>query len=101
MPCARAALPQQELLSLAAERGHEDPLGLLEAAGHEVLAIFEVDERQQRLFRILSNHGEDREVAGRIMDHNRDLFDLLRRVAEQARRVGVLNPAFGRRRLPS
>lgn len=92
--CARRSLPQQELLSRAVEEGHADPLRLLEAAGHEVLAIFEADEGQQRLFRILSNHGEDSEVAGRIDEHNRDLSNLLRRVMEQAQQTGTLNPDF-------
>ncbi|MDQ6438088.1 TetR family transcriptional regulator [Mesorhizobium sp. LHD-90] len=91
---SRRTLPQQELLLLAAERGHEDPLGLLEIAGHEVLATFEVDEGQQRLFRIFSNHGEDSEVAGWIAQHDRDVFDLVRGVAERAQQVGMLNPAF-------
>lgn len=92
--CARRSLPQQELVSRAVEEGHADPLSLLEAAGHEVLAIFEADEGQQRLFRILSNHGEDNEVARRIDEHNRDLLELLRRAANQAQQTGTLNPDF-------
>jgi TetR/AcrR family acrAB operon transcriptional repressor len=91
---ARRELPQQEVLARAADGGHADPLGLLETSGHEVLAIFEADEGQQRLFRILSNHGEDSEVAGRIEAHTREVLDLLRRVAEAAGRGGGLNPAF-------
>ena len=92
--CARRSLPQFEMLSRAIEEGHTDPLSLLEAAGREVLAIFEADEGQQRLFRILSNHGEDNEVAGRIDERNRDLFDLLRRVADGAQQTGTLNLDF-------
>lgn len=92
--CERRKLPQQELLSRAAEQGHDDPLGLLEDAGHQMLAVFEADEGQQRLFRILSSHGEDSEVADRIEKHNRDLFDMLRGVASQAQKDGSLNPDF-------
>lgn len=92
--CARRELPQQGLLARAIDEGHDDPLSLMETAGHEVLAIFEADEGQQRLFRILSNHGEDSEVAGRIMAHNRALFDLLQRGVERARQTGKLNPDF-------
>lgn len=92
--CEQRRLPQEELLSIAAEQGHQDPLGLLELAGHEMLAIFEADEGQQRLFRILSNHGEDSEIADRIERHNRNLFELMCRVASRAREDGSLNPDF-------
>ena len=90
----RRSLPQQELLSRAIEAGHSDPMSLLETASHEVLAIFEADEGQQRLFRILSNHNEDDKVAERIDEHNRDFLELLRRVAERAQQTGTLNPNF-------
>ncbi|MFA7428561.1 MAG: TetR family transcriptional regulator [Rhodospirillaceae bacterium] len=92
--CARRVLPQQELLSLAAEQGHADPLGLLEEAGRDVLEIFEADEGQQRLFRILSNHGADSEVADQVNEHNRKLFEMLRGVADLAQQNGTLNPDF-------
>lgn len=92
--CTRRALPQEELLSRAVEQGHEDPLGLLETAGHEVLAVFEVDEGQQRLFRILSSHREDDEVADWIVQHDREVFELIRRLAGRAHELGELNPAF-------
>lgn len=90
----RRRLPQQALLSLAVEQGHDDPLGLLQASGGEVLAIFEADEGQQRLFRILSNHGEDPEVAAHIQEHNCNVFDLMRRLAELARQEGMLSSDF-------
>lgn len=92
--CERHRLPQQSLLSLAAEQGHDDPLGLLETSGIEVQAIFEADEGQQRLFRILSNHGEDPEVSARIREHNENLSNLMCRLAELARQKGMLNSTF-------
>lgn len=92
--CARRVMPHQELLALAAEQGHADPLGLLESAGHEVLSIFQADEGQQRLFRILTQQGEDSDAAGRIAEHTRAVTDLLRRVAARAQQDGTLNPDF-------
>lgn len=90
----RRCLPQQALLTLAAEQGHDDPLGLIERAGIEVLEGFEADQGNQRLFRILTNHGEDPEIADRILEHNREAFDLMCRLAEHAQQNGELNPDF-------
>ncbi|KGJ05620.1 transcriptional regulator, TetR family [Paracoccus halophilus] len=91
---ARRLLPQEGILAMAAEQGYDDPLGLLEAAGHEMLAIFEVDESQQRMFRILSHMVEDEETARCIRDINNQMFELLRRIARQARSNGTLSPDF-------
>ncbi|QEU09513.1 TetR family transcriptional regulator [Paracoccus yeei] len=90
----RRQLPQQEMLALAAEQGHDDPLSLLEQVGHEVLAIFEADEGQQRFFRITGSHVDDPDVADWLNATNHELFDTLARIAAQAERLGKLSPDF-------
>lgn len=90
----RRQLPHQEMLFLAAEQGHDDPLSLLETSGHEMLAIFEADEGQQRFFRITLNQVVDADVAEWLNATNRELFDMLARIADQAASQGQLNPAF-------
>lgn len=90
----RRQLPHQEMLLLAAEQGHDDPLSLLETSGHEMLAIFEADEGQQRFFRITLNQVVDADVAEWLNATNRELFDMLARIAGQAASRGQLNPDF-------
>lgn len=90
----RRILPQEEILMIAAEQGHEDPLGLLEAGGRDMLALFEADPGQQQFFRLLSSHLENDEAAEWLSTTNREMFGLIHRMTDLAREKGVLNPAF-------
>lgn len=90
----RRALPQEELLTLAAVQGHDDPLGFLEATAHEILAIFEADERQQRMFRISLHAAADPSVAEWVSELNNEIFENLQRVAILAEQDGSLSPDY-------
>ncbi len=90
----RRKLPQEELLILAGAQGHEDPLSFLEATAHEILAIFEADESQQRMFRISLHAAADETVADWTTKMNNEVFENLQRVTALAEKDGSLNPNF-------
>lgn len=91
---SRRALPQEELLVLAATQGHDDPLGFLEATAHEILAIFEADESQQRMLRISLHAAADQELADWVSGMNNEIFENLQRVTVLAQKDGSLHPDF-------
>lgn len=86
----RYRLPQEDLIARAAEQGHDDPLGLLEATGCEVIALFEAEESQQHLFAILGGQPHRDECSAWLACANAEMFDLLRQLMEQARAQGAL-----------
>jgi len=85
---------QVALIETAAEKGHEDPLGFLESAGIEMLATFEKDDRQQRMFLIMNAHSPDEEGAAWVQRVNGDLFRTLTSLIRQAQANGALSPEF-------
>lgn len=86
----RCTPPFEAILRTAAQEGHPDPLGLLEQAGLEVIESFEADEHRQRLFQIMAAVPTDASLAS-FRDGNEDVFDDLRRLTDQAERLGLLN----------
>ncbi len=85
---------QVALIETAAEKGHEDPLGFLESAGIEMLATFEKDDRQQRMFLIMNAHSPDEEGAAWVQRVNGDLFRTLTSLIRQGQANGALSPEF-------
>lgn len=90
----RCALPQEALIRSAADQGHDDPLGLLEEAGVEVLRRFETEESQQRLFRIMSGPLPGEDLADWMEQENCEMFLLLGRLAAMAGENGTLRRDF-------
>lgn len=90
----RSMLVQITLIENAAKEGHADPLGFLEAAGIEMLATFEKDERQQRMFLIMNARSPDEEGMAWVEKVNADLFRTLSSLIAQAHANGGLTPDF-------
>ena len=90
----RSIPPQKILMRTAAENNPEDPLGLLEQSAIDMLEIFEVDQRQQRMFRIMNAHMLDKAGSQWSAEVNIDLCQTLRKLTELAGAQGSLNPDF-------
>lgn len=90
----RSAPPQKLLISMAAEQGHNDPLGLLEQAAAEMLVGFEQDERQQRMFTMMRSDAADAESAAWMQEMNAEMFLTLSALTGQAHQQGSLSPDF-------
>ena len=90
----RSMTPQEVLVRTAAQEGHPDPLGLLEQAACDMLALFEQDGCQQRVFLILHGHAPDAEGAAWLQAKNAEMSEVLRLLAEQAQAQGQLSEDF-------
>ena len=90
----RSMTPQEVLVRTAAQEGHADPLGLLEQAACDMLALFEQDGCQQRVFLILHDHMPDAEGAAWLRAKNAEMSEVLRLLAEQSQARGQLSPEF-------
>ena len=90
----QSAYPQQDMMAAAAAAGHDDPFGLLESAAHEVLTLFEADERRQRLFRIMTACNPGSEEAEWFRQADIDMFRLVSQITAHARQQGTLTDEF-------
>lgn len=90
----RSRPPQKALIELAAVNGHDDPLGLLEQAAAEMLAIFEQNERQQRMFMIMNMQSPDEESSAWARAVNADMTRSIIRLTQHARKAGSLTAEF-------
>lgn len=90
----RSEPPQKQLIRIAAEQGHDDPLGLLQDASAEMLAGFEQNESQQRCFIIMNAHSADAETVAWMREVNGDMFKTLSALTRQAHAQGALSPDF-------
>ncbi len=91
---ARRSLPQEELLSHAVAEGHDDPLGLLVKAAKDMLVIFESDEQQQRVFRIMLQQVDDPEIALWQSRSNAEVVEMLIGLTALAKDKGMLSADF-------
>jgi len=89
---ARSFLPQEQILSVAAEAG-DDPLQSLLDVTLEALRSFEQDESRQRMFRIMSHltPAERGETVARL---DAEMQALMQRIMQRARDNGTLHPDF-------
>lgn len=88
----RAFLPQEKILSSALDSDAADPLGCLFVAALEALRSFEVNEGEQRIFRIMSDltiGPEGQEALARI---HAEMRAVIGRVMQRAQADGTLNP---------
>ena len=90
----RSMTPQEVLIRTAAQEGHPDPLGLLEQAARDMLALFEQDSCQQRVFLILHDTTPDAEGAAWLREKNAEMSEVLRLLAEQAQMRAQLSQDF-------
>lgn len=90
----RSIPPQKIMMRTAARNNPEDPLGLLEQSAIEMLEIFEVDIRQQRMFRIMNAHMLDKAGSQWSAEVNTDLCETLHQLTALAGEKGFLNPDF-------
>lgn len=90
----RCESPQKMMIRMAAQQGHDDPLGLLEQAAEDVLLSFEQNENQQRIFIILNAHSADPESQAWMQEMNADMFLTLTALLDQAEQQGGLAPDF-------
>lgn len=91
---ARSLSPQKQMIRMAAQEGHDDPLGLLEQVTDGVLTSFEQDLRQQRLFIILTSRSDDAESIAWTQEMNADMFVTLSTLIGHAHDQGSLSPDF-------
>ena len=88
----RSFLPQERFLTAAIESGAEDPLGCVFDVALAALRSFEVNQDEQRIFRIMSDltiGEEGHETLARI---HAEMRALIRRIMQQARDKGTLHP---------
>lgn len=85
-------LPQEDMITRAAVSGHPDPISLLESKGAEVLRLFEQDEGMQRMFLITSTQMPGTPEAEGIRRVNAEMFDVMLKLMERARKNGQLAP---------
>ena len=90
----RSEPPQKTLIRMAAQQGHDDPLGLLEQVAEEMLYSFEHNVCQQRLFVILNSPSADAESVAWMKEMNVDMFATLSALLEQANAQGSLSADF-------
>lgn len=90
----RSMTPQEVLIRTAAQEGHPDPLALLGQAARDMLALFEQDSCQQRVFLIMHGHAPDAEGAAWLREKNTEMSEVLRLLAEQAQKLGQLSDDF-------
>ena len=90
----RYAPAQKQVILAAALEGHDNPLQLLEDSGLEMIAIFERDERQQRLFQIMQGFIPIEGTSNWLEEYNSEMFTAITQLTCQARENGTLSPQF-------
>ncbi|MEF2074541.1 TetR family transcriptional regulator [Consotaella aegiceratis] len=90
----RCAPLQRQLVFAAAEKGHDDPLRLLEKSAIEILELLEVDERQQRLFVIMWGYIPNADETNWFEEFNAELFGATLRLTSQGQEKGFLSSDF-------
>ena len=91
---SRYAPPQKQVILAAADDGHEDPLHLLEEKGIEMLALFENDPRQQRMFQIMQGFTPSSEDTDWQEQTDNEMFIAITRLTGHARDDGSLSNDF-------
>lgn len=89
---ARSFLPQEKILTATIASDAPDPLGCLFKAAIEALRSFEVNEGEQRIFRIMSDltiGDEGRQTLARI---HAEMRALIRQLLRRAQANGTLHP---------
>lgn len=92
---ARSFLPQEKILTSTIASDAPDPLGCLFEAALEALRSFEVNEGEQRIFRIMTDltiGDEGQDTLARI---HAEMRALIRQVMQRARANGTLHPDLG------
>lgn len=89
---ARTFLPQEKILTSAIDSDAPDPLGCLYEASMAALRSFEMNEGEQRIFRIMSDLTIGDDGRGTLATIHVEMRVLIRRIMQRARDNGSLNP---------
>lgn len=91
-------LPQERLMDEMLERDDLDPLAFIREGGIDFLRDFQNDERQQKVYAILTLgcefFGEARETIARITSANEKMLERLTRMVERLQQGGGLSPTW-------
>ncbi|WP_346892154.1 TetR family transcriptional regulator [uncultured Roseibium sp.] len=90
----RADPPQAEMLRVAADEPHADPLQLLETATQEFLQEFESNIHLQHMIEIMSSNPHVGEDTAPFAEENKEMLEVLSKITRRAEDLGQLNPEF-------
>lgn len=88
----RSFLPQEKILTSTIDSDAPDPLGCLFDAAVEALRSFEVNDGEQRIFRIMSDLTIGDEGCETLARIHAEMRHLIRQVMQRARANGTLHP---------
>jgi TetR/AcrR family acrAB operon transcriptional repressor len=86
------SMPQEDLVREAIERGHEDPIGLIESSVMSALRMLAQNDHQQRIYAILTLKCEMRpsEATDRVKNVNAEFYSRLLKLMQMAHHSQML-----------